>query len=365
MMRYRLNLCLLVTYLACASVSAHELKTVTLRLDEAPTGAVLATLMTPLGGEESPTAVVPVFDKRCHILGNVDALREAERVVRRWQLQCVGGLNNSQLSFVGLDPHMPEALVIVNFADGRTQAQAIDRYDPACKLSPQSNAAASKSLAAYFPIGIEHILLGPDHLLFVFGLMLVVVAGAGGKRQLFTAITAFTIAHSLTLALAVLGLWGLPPKPVEILIAASILLLAIELSQQQRRQQQHLPMTLTLRQPWLVAFVFGLLHGFGFAGALSAVGLPNAARGLALLFFNLGVEAGQLIFVVLAWQIMKFMAIDVAFRSIGMSHSLSSANTKRVQITLILLGGFASYWLLDRTAIWFNSSYYPLTLRLT
>ncbi len=198
-------------------------------------------------------------------------------------------------------------------------------------------------LGQYFPIGIEHILLGPDHLLFVFGLMLVVAVGSGSARQLLAAITAFTAAHSLTLGLALFGVWGLAPKPVEILIAASILLLALELAWQQRAPTP--AMSLTFRQPWLIAFVFGLLHGFGFAGALSAVGLPETARGWALLYFNLGVETGQLLFVLLTWKLMKLARIGWPI-----------SNT-RSRVTVYALGSLAAYWLLDRTALWLHASY--------
>lgn len=330
--------------MVCTSAIAHELKTATLRLDESTAGQVQATLIVPLAGEESPRTVVPHFDARCQIQGQLQATRETESIVRRWQLHCTGGLANTQIRFLGLDPRMPEALVIANFATGKTQTLAMDRHDPAGKLG-DGHANSQHDLGDYFPIGIEHILLGPDHLLFVFGLMMVVVAGSGSKGQLLAAITAFTAAHSLTLGLALFGVWGLPAKPVEMLIAASILLLALELAWQQGTTTP--TASLTFRQPWLIAFGFGLLHGFGFAGALSAVGLPDAARGWALLYFNLGVEAGQLLFVLLAWQLMKLARIGWPL-----------SNT-RSRITVYALGSLAAYWLLDRTALWLHSSHLP------
>ncbi|MES3039853.1 MAG: HupE/UreJ family protein [Pseudomonadota bacterium] len=333
---------LILGIMVCTTAAAHELKTATLRLDESAAGRVQATLMVPMAGEESPRTVVPQFDPRCQIQGDLVATREPDKIVRSWRLHCTGGLANTQIRFLGLDPRMPEALVIANFATGKTQTLAMDRHDPMASLG-NGLADSSHDLGDYFPIGVEHILLGPDHLLFVFGLMLVVAVGSGSARQLLAAITAFTAAHSLTLGLALFGIWGLPTKPVEMLIAASILLLALELAWQQRAAT---PATsLTFRQPWLIAFGFGLLHGFGFAGALSAVGLPDAARGWALLYFNLGVEAGQLLFVLLVWQVMKYARIGWPL------------NNTRSRVAVYALGGLATYWLLDRTALWLHSSH--------
>lgn len=328
----------------CATAAAHELKTATLRLDERSTGEVQATLMVPLAGEESPNTVVPQFDQRCRIQGDMEAARQPDHILRSWRLQCTGGLANTRIRFLGLDPRMPEALVIANFANGKTQTLGMDRHDPAGQIG--AGVRESSQLGDYFPIGIEHILLGPDHLLFVFGLMLVVAAGSGSARQLLAAITAFTAAHSLTLGLALFGVWGLAAKPVEMLIAASILLLALELAWQQQAPAQ--PLSMTFRRPWLIAFVFGLLHGFGFAGALSAVGLPETARGWALLYFNLGVETGQLLFVLLTWKLMRLARIGWPV-----------GNT-RSRITVYALGGLAAYWLLDRTALWLHASHSPL-----
>jgi hypothetical protein len=140
---------------------------------------------------------------------------------------------------------------------------------------------------AYVRIGIEHILFGVDHLLFVLGLMLLV----DSWRMLVKTISAFTVAHSMALALAVLGLVDVPPALVEALIALSIVLVAVELT-----RGGAVP-TVTRRYPWAVAFAFGLLHGLGFAGALTAIGLPPGELVLALVAFNVGVEIGQLLFI--------------------------------------------------------------------
>lgn len=321
--------------------SAHELLTAALRLDESAGGAVLATLNTPLGKDGQPNTVVPRFDPRCTLVGDSSASRETRRVIREWHLTCAGGLKGTQLSIEGLDPSTPEALITAHFANGTTQILAIDRHDPSVVLSAVTNNNTAAGLGAYLPIGIEHILLGPDHLLFVLGLMLVVWARNGGLRLLIAALTAFTLAHSLTLGLAMFGIWGLPPKPVEILIALSIVLLAVELAGHARHPEQ---LTLTLRKPWLVAFVFGLLHGFGFAGALSEIGLPQAARGWALFLFNVGVEIGQLLFVA---AVLLAMTLAKQWRPL-----------QKIQPALVVvsLGAVAVYWTLDRSAVWLQAS---------
>jgi hydrogenase/urease accessory protein HupE len=142
--------------------------------------------------------------------------------------------------------------------------------------------------ATYLRLGVEHILLGYDHLLFVLGLMLI----TANLKMLVKAVTAFTAAHSITLAAAALGFVRVPPKPVEAAIALSIAFVALEIIRAREGKAG-----LAAKVPWIVAFVFGLLHGFGFAGALSEIGMPEKYISVALLFFNLGVEAGQLLFV--------------------------------------------------------------------
>lgn len=330
--------------LASMASPAHELQTAALRLQESAGGRVIATLNTPLARDGQPTTVVPVFDARCPIVDEFRVEREATRIIREWHLQCANGLAGTRLRFEGLDPRTPEALVTADFANGATQTLAVDRHDPGITLQAGTAAHPAADLGAYLPLGIEHILLGPDHLLFVLGLMLVVAARQGGWRLLIAALTAFTLAHSLTLGLAMFGIWGLPPKPVEILIALSIVLLAVELAEHARRQRHGLAPTLTLRKPWLVAFSFGLLHGFGFAGALSEIGLPEAARGWALLLFNLGVEVGQLLFVA-----GTLLAMTAVRRWLPLQKLQARPAT-------VLLGSIAVYWTLDRTMIWLQAS---------
>lgn len=336
---------LLAVMLLCGTASAaqaHELQTAALRLHESANGQVSASLNTPLARDGQPSTVVPAFDVRCKIMGDSHVERDGSRILRRWQLQCKDGLNNTQIRIAGLDPRTPEALISVHFANGITQTLAVDRHDPSITLQAAEPQHTAVSLGAYFPIGIEHILLGPDHLLFVFGLMMVVSMSGGGLRTLVISLTAFTLAHSLTLGLAIFGIWGLPSRPVEILIALSIVLLAFELAQRASHPQRAL--TLTMRKPWLVAFGFGLLHGFGFAGALSEIGLPEAARGWALLLFNVGVEAGQLLFV---GGVLVLIAI---------ARRWAPRLQLQTNTITIALGAIAVYWTLDRSAAWLDAS---------
>lgn len=339
------SLLLLTGLLAVLPAAAHELQTVALRLAEQSGGRVSASLITPLTRDGRANAVVPRFDPRCRELGESAASREKRRIVRSWQLYCAGGLTGTQLKFEGLDPRTPEALVSVSLADGSSHTYAVDRHDPVVVLHAGTAANLPKNLSAYLPIGIEHILLGPDHLLFVLGLMLVVFAAGHSMRMLIIALTAFTLAHSLTLALAVLGVWGLPPKPVELMIALSIALLAMELAGHGNRGARGLPPTLTMRKPWVVAFGFGLLHGFGFAGALNEIGLPAEARGWALFLFNVGVELGQLLFVAGALLGLATLRTLVA----------RPLPARYVTGLVLLLGGVAVFWTLDRGAAWIGA----------
>lgn len=193
----------------------------------------------------------------------------------------------------------------------------------------QADAGSLLNLASrYLVLGAEHILFGFDHLLFVAGLLLLVQ----GHWKLLKTVTAFTVAHSITLASAVLGYIPLQNAPIEILIALSIVLLAREIIMGHRGHK-----TLIHSKPWLVAFVFGLVHGFGFAGALGDLGLRSEDIPAALLFFNLGVEAGQVVFILLA------LALFSAPRQMQL---MSAARFQTA--SAYLLGGIATFWFLQR-----------------
>ena len=204
----------------------------------------------------------------------------------RWSVTCAGGLTGQTIAIDGLSGTMTDVLVRLEHSDGTTQ---VTRLSPAeTSFVVEASPSAMQVAGTYLGLGVEHILLGIDHLLFVLALLILV----DGKRRLVGTVTAFTVAHSLTLAAAALGFVHVPQTPVEAAIALSIVFVAGEIVHARRGRPG-----LTQRWPWIVAFIFGLLHGFGFAGALTEIGLPAQAVPLALLFFNVGVEAGQLLFI--------------------------------------------------------------------
>ena len=205
------------------------------------------------------------------------------------------------------------------------------------------SAALGRLAQQYLELGIEHILLGLDHLLFVVGLMLL-LGTAGGMARYLKTITAFTLAHSVTLAGASLGLVSIPIAPVEILIALSIVLLAREALLAQRGH-----FSLSYHYPWVVAFIFGLIHGFGFASALGNLGLNPGDVPAALLFFNLGVEAGLLAIILVSLTLARALYASAGrLSTIGVLTSPSGAAMTSISALSYLLGGVATYWLIER-----------------
>ena len=218
-------------------------------------------------------------------------------LIERWAAQCSGGLFGSEVYIEGLTATLTDVLARFERLDGTTQVSRLTPSAPAWEIT--ASESGWQVAATYGTLGVEHILLGVDHLLFVLALLMIV----SGARKLVATVTAFTVAHSLTLAAATLGWVQVPQAPVEAVIALSILFVAAEIVHWKQGRPG-----ITRSKPWLVAFTFGLLHGFGFAGALHEIGLPEHAIPLALLFFNLGVEAGQLLFigvVLLAWSALR------------------------------------------------------------
>jgi len=222
------------------------------------------------------------------------------------------------------------AVVQLRTLDGRSRSFTLTPAQPNVTLGGSGTAGLLQAARGYIPLGFEHILLGVDHLLFVLGLMWLV----NSTWMLVKTITAFTVAHSLTLAAATFGWVGVPERPVNAVIALSIVFVALEVLRRQRGEQG-----LTVRYPWVVAFAFGLLHGFGFAGALMRLGLPQESIPAALLFFNVGVELGQLafVFVVLA---------------LGAAHRVLQAQLPQWSTTAAAyaVGALATYWFIGRLA---------------
>lgn len=244
----------------------------------------------------------------------------------RWTIRRPGGLPGTEVSIDGLPASIVDVLARVERADGTTQVARLVPERPRFTVEDAPDGVSVSR--TYLGLGVRHILEGIDHLLFVFALMLIV----GDVRRLLITITAFTLAHSLTLAAATMGVVHVPQAPVEAAIALSIVFVAAEIVHGLQGRPG-----LTARAPWVVAFSFGLLHGLGFAGALSEVGLPERAVPLALLFFNVGVELGQLAFVAVAWTALKALA-RTAMAWPRWAHAVPA----------YAIGTIATFWVVER-----------------
>jgi hydrogenase/urease accessory protein HupE len=260
--------------------------------------------------------------------------------VERRTIRRDGGLAGHAIAIEGLSATSTDVLVRIETLAGAIQTERLSPTRTAFVI--QSAPGAREVAATYLRLGVEHILFGFDHLLFVLALVILV----RGWRRVAVTVTAFTIAHSITLASATLGFVNVPRPPVEATIALSIMLVAVEILNARNGNPG-----LTVRFPWLVAFSFGLLHGFGFAGALAEVGLPQTAIPLALLFFNVGVEIGQLAFVAavlsLIWSL-RYVASRLG------EAAFVTRSIDRLDVAVAYgIGVMAAYWLIERTTAFF------------
>lgn len=275
------------------------------------------------------SAEEPVLPSECAPASEPVTAHEGQAVRRRWTIDCGRrGLAGRQLGVAGLGGARSEALIRLVLADGRVVQHVVRANDPLFTVPEVSRPASV--VAGYTRLGMDHILTGPDHLLFVFGLLLL----ATGTRVLVETITAFTAGHSVTLSLAALGTARVPAAPVEVLIALSLFVLAIELA-----RDAGAPASLLRRFPWLMAFLFGLLHGLGFAGALRAIGLPPDDIPLALFSFNIGIELGQIAFVA------AVLTVRFPLRPLLERLPVFSA-----QVPVYGIGCLSAYWVLERLA---------------
>jgi hydrogenase/urease accessory protein HupE len=252
----------------------------------------------------------------------------------RWTARCGdAGIIGARFGVRGLAESGTNALLRIALRDGR-RVQAVLRADAPTFVVPE-RASPLDAFRDYLRLGVLHIATGFDHLLFVFGLMLL----ARDVRRLLFTVTAFTAGHSVTLSLAALGFVRFPPAPIELAIAVTILVLAIELARDPAAEggaERESPLR---RRPWAVAFAFGLLHGFGFAGALAQVGLPQEEIPVALLAFNVGIELGQV----------AFVALVLAARR-ALAPVLAGAPAWMARAPITAMGALAVYWCLDRGA---------------
>jgi hydrogenase/urease accessory protein HupE len=267
-----------------------------------------------------PSGTVDVEPRRATVV--------ADARLERWSIERAGGLVGARIEIVGRAAGVTDVLARLERLDGTSQVESLAAGHAMFTVLPSPGVA--ETARTYLVLGVEHILGGVDHLLFVLGLLLIV----GGFRRIAITITAFTIAHSITLAAATLGLVHVPQPPVEAAIALSIVFVAVEIVRGLRGERG-----LTARAPWVVAFTFGLLHGFGFAGALAEIGLPQGAIPLALFTFNVGVEIGQLLFV---GAVLAVVAVGIRLRPRMPSWS--------AWIPPYVIGTVAMFWVAERIA---------------
>lgn len=316
------SLLLLALAAACAlapgRASAHETAIAVLELNETQPGTfIMRWIFSSSKGLEPPTVSFP------------DQCKVAPPLVVCGERGLVGTLTVNELG-----SKYSGAVVRVTRREGPSQSFALTGSNPNVRFvaNPGSSLAAKLAIAkAYVQIGIEHILLGVDHLLFVLGLIWLVRS----RWMLIKTITAFTVAHSITLAAATFGLVGVPERAVNAAIALSIVFIGVEIVRLHRGETNF-----SVRQPWIVAFSFGLLHGFGFATALTELGLPPGDLPLALLSFNVGVEIGQIAFVLLV------LALMWSFRVLQVRWPVWSRD-----VPAYVIGSLASFWFISRTAL--------------
>jgi hydrogenase/urease accessory protein HupE len=267
-------------------VLAHEVRPAYLELRQTGPETYDVLWKVPGRGETLRFGLYVEWPPDCINVSEPHGYFAGDSFTERWSVQRVGGLTGGTIHIAGLAATMTDVLVRLEHLDGTSHVIRLTPDNPSfvVEAAPHTLEVAR----TYLILGVEHILLGIDHLLFVLALLMLVQ----GWRRLLGTITAFTLAHSMTLALATLGFVHIPSAPVEAVIALSIVFVAAEIVHAREGREG-----LTVRQPWVVAFTFGLLHGFGFAGALSEVGLPQGHIPVALLLFNVGVELGQLLFI--------------------------------------------------------------------
>ena len=320
------------TLLATSTARSHEARPAYLEIKETAPNQFSLLWRTPvLAGMRLPVALKLPGELRNLKEPTVQELADSI-VERRWVDAGPNGLAGKRIEFAGLQLTITDVLMRLQTLDGRKWTTIAHPSQPWVQV------AASQTwlgvAGAYLRLGIEHIWSGIDHLLFILALMILVK----GTRRLIATVTAFTVAHSITLAGATLGFVHVPQQPVEAAIALSIVFVACEIVRAREGR-----LSWTEQWPWMIAFTFGLLHGFGFAGALNAVGLPQTAIPVALLFFNVGVEIGQLLFIAAVVSIMalaRWFNRRAAIPQPAWSWRLAPYS----------IGSVAAFWMIQRIA---------------
>jgi len=305
---------------------AHEIRPALLEITERQPGWFDVTWKVPVRGDQAlalspvlPTSLIAVGPPAAHKVPGANIQYSTYKTES-------GSLVGETISIDGLTAQQIDVLLEIKLADGSVHSAILRPKSPSFEIPAQETHWGVAW--SYWIMGTTHILGGIDHLLFVLALMLIVP----GYWMLFKTITAFTVAHSISLGLAALGFVHIPPGPTEAVIALSILFLAVEVVHSRQGK-----VSLTERAPWVVAFIFGLFHGLGFAGALSAVGLPEHAIPLALLMFNVGVETGQILF------LSAVLAVMTALRWAPIAWPAGSW-----RLAPYAIGSAAAFWVIER-----------------
>lgn len=316
---------LMILLALAAAASAHEIRPAFLRIQQVDAETYDILFRVPSRGSMR-LAIYVQMPEVCKTAGDVVTWQQGGMIVERWTSECSGGLTGNDITIEGLEATLTDVLFHHERLNGTTQIARLTAANTVITVSDSES--WREVISTYTFLGVEHILLGIDHLLFVLALLMIVP----NVRTLVFMITSFTVAHSLTLGLATLGFVNVSPAPVEAVISLSILFVAVEIVHWRQGREG-----ITRRKPWIVAFLFGLLHGFGFAGALADIGLPEHAIPLALLFFNIGVEIGQLAFVaavLMIWALLRKVRLpEWSWR-----------------IPTYTIGALAAFWTVDRIA---------------
>ena len=310
--------------LIAGSAYAHALSPSMLTVRELTSGEMEVSWKTPLMRLPG-SDLRPVLPPDCVANGTPELVEDSDSVTARWRVGCgASGLIGREIAVEGLGYAKTDALLHIELADGRVVDTVLRAREP--RFTVPDHETTLTVARRYVELGVVHILTGWDHLLFALGLLLL----ARDRRALLATITAFTLGHSVTLTLAALDLAHVSPAPVEALIAFSIFVLAVELARSDAGSR-------LWRKPWLMALVFGLLHGLGFAGTLRAAGLPAGSIPLALLSFNVGIELGQLGFVG------SIVAVYAAARSLAVP-----APAWGRTLAVYAIGSLAVFWVIER-----------------
>jgi hydrogenase/urease accessory protein HupE len=323
-----LMLLVLLSVVGEAVAFAHEARPGYLELLETGQDSYSFLWKRPSGGEVE-LQMAPVLPKECTLVTPDRQQLSLGAVVVRGTLTCQGGLAGKTIVIDGLEGTITDVLVRLRHNDGRLESYLLRPVSPSVTFGGATT--LTNRALSYVQLGIQHILLGMDHLLFVLGLMLIVK----DRWALIKTISSFTVAHSITLAIATLGYASAPLPPLNAAIALSILFLGPEIVRTWRGET-----SFTIRHPWVVAFAFGLLHGFGFASGLTAMGLPKAEIPLALLLFNVGVELGQLGFVLL------ILLLERSFRALEVHWPRMVERLPGYTV-----GTLGAYWFIQRTFV--------------